>query len=160
MPVATEDDVLAVIDELGVSYEAFGFPDPTAYKDYVETRWNRVDTLINDRIGITAHDETAFPEQYEGHLYWTVAEVVRRRRIQMLVGDEGGTGGFTIGKFKVDSNAPSVREHKEMYSLYRLLADDIFTEFIPTDVYHKIGGAIFVPGNLSRTPWASEPSKG
>lgn len=160
MPLATEEDILEVIDELGVSYEAFGFQDNTQYRNYVESRWNRVDNLIRDKIGVSNHDEVAFPEQHEGHVYWTVAEVVRRRRIQMLVGEDGGSGGFTIGKYKQDSNAPSVREHRDLHDLYKGLSDEIFEPFVPVDVFHRIGGAIFLPGNQGRMPWSTRPDKG
>lgn len=156
MPIAENEDVLTVMNEIGVTYAAFGFPDETAYYDFVVDKWNRVDRLIDHAIGTVSHDEVAFPEQYDGHVYWTVAEVIRRKRLQLLTAGDGGSGGFTIGRYSVDSNAPTSREHAAAYALYKALADDIFTVFGPFS--GQIGGAIFV-GGTEYTPWANRPDR-
>lgn len=160
MPTAEAADLKAVCDELGVTYQDFNFPDHLAYLEFIEERWNRVDRLINDRIGAENHDEVAFPEQYDGHVYWTASEVLRRKRIQLLVSNDGGEGGFTIGAYKVESSAPSAREHLALANNYRTAADEIFDAFIPVLAYKRIGGAVFVPGSSRYAPWASRPDKG
>lgn len=154
MPTATNDDVLAVMSELGVSYGAFGFPDETAYYDYIVERWNRVDRLIDQRIGAENHDEVEFPEQFDGHVYWTVAEAIRRKRINILVEQDGGSGGYTIGRFSVDSNAPTSREHSALYTLYKQLADEIFSIFTG-----QLGGAIFVADRRATHPWTTRADR-
>lgn len=156
MPIAEPEDVAVVMNEIGVTHDAFGFPDETSYYDYVVDKWNRVERLIDHKIGPGQHNEETFPEQYDGHVYWTVAEVVRRRRIQILVEDDGGSGGFTIGRYSVDSNAPTSREHAAAYSLYKMLADGIFIPFLEFE--GKLGGAIFV-GGTQYTPWANRPDR-
>lgn len=155
MPTATNDDIIAVMSELGVSYTAFGFPDETAYYDYLVERWNRVDRLIDQRIGAANHDEVAFPEQFDGHVFWTVAEAVRRKRINILVEQDGGSGGYTIGRFSVDSNAPTSREHAALYSLYKQLADEIFQ----IDAAGQLGGAIFVADRRGTHPWTTRADR-
>lgn len=155
MATATDDDIRAVMDELGVPFSSFGFPDETAYYDYIADRWNRVDRFINQRIGLANHDEDAYPEQYDGHVFWAAAEVIRRKRITLLVEEEGGSGGYTIGRFSVDSNAPTSREHAALYSLYRGLADDIFL----LDAAGQLGGAIFVHDSRRTHPWATRPDR-
>lgn len=155
MPLAVNDDIVAVMTEIGLPYSAFDFPDEYSYYDYIAERWNRVDRLIMQRIGPTNHDEDAFPEQYDGHVFWTVAEVIRRRRVHLLIGEDGGDGGFTIGRYSVDSAAPSSREHAALYALYRKMADEIFALLTSG----QLGGAIFVHDSRRTHPWATRPDR-